>query len=80
MSLTSTKECAGIVHFIQATKIPGMHEKLVRMKFSLQHSVSCEAHKWFIYSIFIMYAINLITLSNPYRNKVCVVIWQSMKP
>ena len=48
MSLTSTKECAGIVHFIQATRIPGMHEKLVRMKFSQQHSVSCEAHKWFI--------------------------------
>ena len=48
MSLTSTKECAGTAHFIQATRIPGMHEKLVRMKFSQQHSVSCEAHKRFI--------------------------------
>lgn len=37
MNLTSTEECIGIVHFLQATRVPGRHERLMRMQFSQQH-------------------------------------------
>ena len=35
-SLPSTKECAGTIHSLQATKIPERYEKLVKILFS-QH-------------------------------------------
>ena len=36
------EECVGTVHFLQSSKIPGRHEKLVRMQFNQQHRCNAD--------------------------------------
>ena len=40
--LPSKEECVETLHFLQSSKIPGRHEKLVRMQFSQQHRCNAD--------------------------------------